>query len=100
MIRASDLVSAANGIGAAARIALARPELLDVLLGPMLEVEQASYRTPECRNVAIGRALEALGQLWERVRARPEVLEFVRRQRKNPRAAAARRAMSLARAAD
>ena len=94
-IRGSNLISAANAIGGAGQIALARPELLDRILPAILEVAHATYETPECRNVAIGHTLTVLGDLWPSVRRRPEVAEFVRRQRTNTRAAVARRAAQL-----
>jgi hypothetical protein len=95
-IRGSNLVSAANALRGAGKIAISRPDLLDRVLPPILGVEGATYETPECRNVAIGQALEALRELWRSVRRRPAVAQFVRRQRSNPRAAVARRAARLA----
>ncbi len=94
-IRGSNMVSAANAIRGAGKIALSRPDLLDRILPPILGVEGATYETPECRNVATGHALDALKELWPSVRRRPEVAEFVRRQRSNTRAAVARRAARL-----
>jgi hypothetical protein len=60
-----------------------------------LGVERAEYETPECRNVAIGHALEALKGLWGEVRGDEEVRGFVERQVGNTRAAVARRAWEL-----
>lgn len=95
-IRGNNLISAANAIGGAGKIALARPDLLDRILPAILEVAHATYETPECRNVAIGHALDVLQKLWPQVRERREVAEFVRNQRANTRAAVARRAERLA----
>jgi hypothetical protein len=53
------LISAANVIGGAGRIALAKPRLADRIAAQVLKVEQAAYQTPECRNVAIGGAIDA-----------------------------------------
>jgi hypothetical protein len=58
-------------------------------------VRQATYETPQCRNVAIGHALDALRRLWAQVRARPDVAAFVRDQVSNTRPAVARRAREL-----
>ncbi len=95
-IRGSNLISAANAIGGAGKIAASRPELLDRILPAILEVEGATYETPECRNVAIGQALDALGEVWSNVRGRAEVASFVRRQLTNSRTAVARRAEKMA----
>jgi hypothetical protein len=91
-IRGHNLISAANTIRGAGQIARFRPDLLDRIIEAILEVEQATYEATECRNVAIGKALDALGELGASVCRRPEVAEFVRRQRANTRAAVARRA--------
>lgn len=95
-IRGSNLVSAANAIRGAGRIARSRPELLDRIVPAILAVEDATYETPECRKVAIGHALDALRELWPSVRQRPEVAEFIRRQRATTRPAVARRAERMA----
>jgi hypothetical protein len=94
--RGSNLISAANAIQGAGKIALARPDLLDRILPAILAVAHATYETPECRNVAIGHTLDVLDKLWPTVRERPEVAAFVRMQRTNTRAAVARRAERLA----
>jgi hypothetical protein len=55
-IRGCELIGAANVIAAAGQIALAKPHLADRIAVEILKVDRASYRTPECRNVAIGHA--------------------------------------------
>jgi hypothetical protein len=89
-IRGSNMVSAANAIRGAGQIARCRPDLLDRIIPAILEVERAIYETSECRNVAIGQALDALRELGPSVCRRPAVAGFVRRQRTNTRAAVAR----------
>jgi len=89
-IRGSNMVSAANAIRGAGQIARCRPDLLDRIIPAILEVERATYETPECRNVAIGQALDALSELGPSVCRRPEAAGFIRRQRANTRAAVAR----------
>ena len=91
-IRGSNLISAANAIQGAGRIARCRPDLLNWIVPAILAVERATYETPECRNVAIGKALDALRELGPSACRRPEVAAFVRRQKANTRAAVARRA--------
>lgn len=95
-IEADNMVSAANAIQGAGRMAATRPELLDRVIPAILGVERANYRTQECRNVVIGVALETCEQLGECVCGRPDVAEFIRRQRANPRASVARRAQRMA----
>ncbi|MEP0845347.1 MAG: hypothetical protein HRF50_00840 [Phycisphaerae bacterium] len=88
-IRGGNLISAANAIRGAGRIALARPDLLNRIVPAILEVERASFETPECRNVAIGQALQALRPLGASVHSRADVAGFIRRQKSNPRTAVA-----------
>lgn len=95
MIRGESLISAANAIRALGCIALHRPDLHDRVIRGILEVESATYETPECRNVAIGGALNALKDLGAEVMRRDNVSSFVRRQCDNTRAAVARRAQSM-----
>jgi hypothetical protein len=87
-----DLVAAANTIGGAARIARAKPELADRIATEILKVEKARYKTPECRNVAIGHAITALEGFCERIACRNPVIHFVKRQLRNPRRGVAQKA--------
>jgi len=91
-IRGNNLISAANAIQGAGRIARCRPDLLDRIIPAILDVEQATYETAECRNVAIGHALDVLHELGPSVCRRADVAGFIRRQRTNTRAAVARSA--------
>jgi len=94
-IRGGNLISAANAIQGAGRIASCRPDLREKILPALLAVEQATYETPECRNVAIGQVLAALEELGPGACQRPEVTAFIRRQLANRRAAVARRAARM-----
>jgi hypothetical protein len=91
-IRGHEMIGAANTIAAGADIALAQPRLADRISRELLKVETATYATPECRNVAAGHAIRALGRFFELLRRRAPVLAFVRRQLNNPRQATRRHA--------
>lgn len=95
-IRGNNLVSAANAIGGATRIGCCRPDLVERLIPAILEVEHATYKTPECRNVAIGQALDTFQELGPSVCRRPDVVAFILRQRANTRAAVAKSAERMA----
>ena len=58
------MITAANVIGGAAKIALAKPELTERITKEILKVEKAKYKTKECRNVAIGVAIESLDEIF------------------------------------
>jgi hypothetical protein len=79
------MITAANTILGAAKIANAKPHLLPKIVRTILKVERAGYQTAECRNIAIGHAIVALGTLTADVVRSHEVVSFVERQRMNSR---------------
>ena len=91
-IRGPQMIAAANVIQAAAVIAAAQPRLADKLAAGILTVGRAKYETEECRNVAIGHAIQSLDRFFESIPRQRAVLGFVRRQLDNPRPATRRKA--------
>lgn len=91
-IRGPVMITAANIIKGAASIARAKPALADAIARAMMQAEKAKYATPECRNVAIGHALEALRTIPAHA---GEVKRFAARHLNNPRPATAKRAARL-----
>jgi hypothetical protein len=89
------LITAANTIKAAGQIARAKPYLADRIVPALLQVEQARYDTPECRNVALGQVLKALRVFSDHVSDRQELLDFATRQLRNRRDAVKREARAL-----
>jgi len=79
------LVTAANVIKAAVRIARAKPELADRIAVEVLKVEHANYRTAECRNIALGQAVETFGQILDHIQEREPVIRLVQKQLSNTR---------------
>jgi hypothetical protein len=86
------MITAANVIRGGARIAAAKPHLADLIAAELLKVDRARYQTPECRNVAIGHAVVALGDFFELLRHPAPALRFVRKQIKNSRPATRKKA--------
>ena len=86
------MITAANVIRGGARIAAAKPHLADLIAAELLKVDRARYRTPECRNVAIGHAVVALGDFFELLRHPAPALRFMRKQIKNSRPATRKKA--------
>ena len=86
-IRGPAMITAANIIAGTATIALARPDLADRITRAVLKVERANYRTAECRNVAIGHAVESFNRFFGLLSAKEKaaVIRFVRRQLANRR---------------
>ncbi len=92
LIRGSVMITAANVIGGAARIALARPEWADRITAEVLKVGRAHYQTDECRNVAIGHAIQTFDQIVHLMQDAKPVIRFVQRQLKNDRPATRKKA--------
>jgi hypothetical protein len=82
------MITAANVIGGAAKIAQAKPHLADRIARAFFSVETAAYQTMECRNVALGHAITALDQCFEHLNEPQAVVAFIRRQLHNQRPAA------------
>src|SRR5512136_186564 len=94
-IRGAVMITAANTIQNAATIALAKPALADTIARAILKVQWAKYQTDECRNVAIGHAIESLDRFFDRIDRQKEVLEFIRRETSNSRNATRKKALEF-----
>lgn len=79
------LITAANVIGGAARIALAKPTLTERVTKEILKVEKARYQTDECRNVALGQVIDSFDRFYNQIENREPVIALVRRQLNNTR---------------
>jgi hypothetical protein len=79
------LITAANVINGAAKIALAKPELTERIAQSLLQVEKAKYKTAECRNIALGHVIKSVDQFFGQIKDQEPMLKLVRRQLKNSR---------------
>lgn len=79
------LITAGNVIAGAVKIAKAKPQLTERIVGELLKVEKAQYKTTECGNVALGHAIKAFDQFFDQIRDKKPVIAFVRRQLENTR---------------
>ena len=86
------MITAANVIGGAGKIARAKPQLADRIAQAVLQVETANYQTEECRNVAIGHAIASFDLFFEHLKKPQPVIEFVKRQLNNRRNAVKKKA--------
>lgn len=97
------MITAANLVGAAARIAHARPDLADRIVRTILGVEAAGYEnrgapSPECNRVVCAHALATFDTILDLVqdrRTREAVIEFARRQLASSRPQVRRKAKEL-----
>ena len=86
------MITAANVIKAAAKIARARPEMTGRIAAELLKVDRARYQTAECRNIALGHAIESFDQLFDQLEDKEPVIKLVRKQLKNARNATRKKA--------
>lgn len=87
-----SLIPAANTIGGAAKIALAKPELIARITRELLKVEKAEYQTTECLNVALGQVINSFEMFFDQVEDKAPVISLVKRQLKNTRSATRKKA--------
>ncbi len=86
------LITANHAIAALTHIALSKPEYQDKITCELLKVENCKYDTEECRNIAVGKVVQALGTYIKQSKHDPQVLEFVKRQTASSRSATRKKA--------
>jgi hypothetical protein len=91
-IKGPTLIVAANIIGSAAKIAAAKPALSDRIAAELLKVEEAKYQTAECRNIALGQAIDAFDEFFEQIGDKERVRRLVKKQLENTRKGTAKKA--------
>jgi hypothetical protein len=90
LIKGKDMVAATNVLGNSWKIALAKPRLASLIAEKMLTVQKANYEhkgkySPECRNVAIGNAIDSFAKFYDKIENKKPIVNFVKRQQKNSR---------------
>jgi hypothetical protein len=90
LVTDKTMITAANVISHAWKIAIAKPESADQIVKAILKVEQATYEikeiiSPECRNVAIGHAIVSLGKFYHLIEHKKPVVTFIKKQLTNTR---------------
>jgi hypothetical protein len=95
LITGPVMITAANVIQGGARVAQAKRHLAERIAAEVLKVARARYRTPECRNVAIGHAILALGDILPLLRDPVPAVRFVRKQTRNARPATRKKAQQF-----
>jgi hypothetical protein len=86
------MITAATAIAGCATIAKAKPRLAARISQEILKVDRAAYKTPECRNVAIGHAIASFSQFFEFVPEKRPIVSFVKKQLGNTRPPVRKRA--------
>jgi hypothetical protein len=84
------MVTVANVVGNSAKIALAKPHLVQKITNELLKVENIAitpHLTEECRRVIAEKTIEAFDVFFDRIEAKAKVISFVRQQLDSPRSA-------------
>jgi hypothetical protein len=96
-IHGHHMITAANTIKAANKIAGIKHNLAEKIAEEILSVENADYETTECNNIVIGQAITTLNDLFPQLKSKRPVFEFVQRQLKNKRPATRKKAETFIR---
>ncbi len=80
-----SLITAGHVVDGSGKIALSKPELQDQVTEKLLKVEEVPLPTAECRNILIGKTINAFGAYYEKIRDKGRVISFVKRQLNNSR---------------
>jgi hypothetical protein len=100
LLESGRLITANHAISALASIALAKPERQKRITEELLNIEHYTYETEECRNIALGKVVQALGLYSGEKNPGAHVIEFVKRQTNNPRPATRKKAEKFLRGVD
>ncbi len=80
-----SLITAGHVVDNSGKIALAKPEFQAEITKELLKVEKIPLPTEECRNILIGKTIEAFDGFYDRIKDKDKIISFVKRQLKNPR---------------
>ncbi len=86
------LITANNAIYALTQIAKADGSKIDRTVDELLRVKGYKYDTQECNNIAVGKVILALAELFKGAKDKQAILDFVERETSNSRPATAKKA--------
>jgi len=82
------MVTVANVVGHAGKIALAKPYLIDAITEELLQVEHLAttpHLTEECKRVIAQAAIKSFTLFYDQIEQKAKVIAFVARHRTSPR---------------
>ncbi len=94
-LREGRLITAGHALWALAHIARHRPQLQHRVTRAILRAEHLTYETPECRNIVLGHAVNALGTYVPRPPEGRDIVSFLERTARNPRPATRKKALKF-----
>jgi len=82
-----SMITAGHVIDNSGKIAIAKPYLQDRITRELLKVEKIEYKTPECRNILLGKVISSFDQYIHQFDNKEKMISLARRQLKNSRKA-------------
>jgi hypothetical protein len=92
------MVTVANVVGNSAKIALAKPHLVQRIVAELLKVENIKltpHLTAECKRVIIEHTIKSFDAFFEKIEAKEQVLSFAKKQLHSTRASLRKEAQSF-----
>jgi hypothetical protein len=82
-----SLITAGHVVDNSAKIALSKPDLQDEITEELLKVEKIPLSTEECRNILIGKTINAFQTYYDKItdKNKDEVVSFAKRHLHNSR---------------
>lgn len=91
-LKAGKLITANHAISALTDMARAKSDLQPRIVRELLKVGAYTYETDECKNIVIGKVIDAMSALPLSSRQMQNAVAFVEKQRENSRSATRKRA--------
>ena len=95
LVKEGQLITANHAISALSAIASAKPRFRQKVAGAFLKAEQYKYETTECKNIVLGKVIEAIRPIAANVASKNEIIGFVKRQTRNARSSTRKKAQQF-----
>lgn len=92
LVKEGRLITANHAISALSAIASAKPKFKKKVARVLLKAEQYKYETTECKNIVLGKVIEAIRPIAAEVRSKDRIVSFVKRQTRNVRSSTRKKA--------
>jgi hypothetical protein len=86
-LQEGNLITAAHVVDNLGKIAQVKPEFQEEVTRKLLHVEEISLPTKECRNILVGKIINAFSIYYDQINDKHKVISFVKRHLNNRRKA-------------
>ena len=95
LVKEGKFITANHAISALSAIASAKPRFKQKVAVALLKAEQYKYETTECKNIVLGKVIEAIRPIAASVASKNEIIGFVKRQTRNARSSTRKKAQQF-----